>query len=226
GWNEAALLSAYRQGLDPLICAQVSIYDDTVGLENIMLLASLSDCQPPEATNQLAAPLKWMRPPPELGLLSQQFGEPPRLQPCAYYSKKLPPVEQNYDIRNRELLAIKLALEEWRHWLEGANHPFTVTINNHKNLQYLRDAKRLNPCQARWALFFTRFNFITYRPRNRNLPRLHSPDTTAKPETILPPALIVSPIQWDISEDIRAATITEPAPLGGLEGSTYVPTSQ
>ncbi|KAK3545455.1 hypothetical protein QTP70_007692 [Hemibagrus guttatus] len=44
----------------------------------------------------------------------------PLLHPCAYFSKKLSPVEQNYDIRNRELLAIKLALEEWRHWLEGA----------------------------------------------------------------------------------------------------------
>ncbi len=54
-------------------------------------------------------------------VLSQQFGESPRLQPCAYYSKKLTPVEQNYDIGNRELLAIKLALEVWRHWpLNGA----------------------------------------------------------------------------------------------------------
>ncbi len=59
-------------------------------------------------------------------VLSQLFGEPPHLQPCAYYSKKLTSAEQNDDIGNRELLAIKLALEEWRHWLEGANHPFTV----------------------------------------------------------------------------------------------------
>ena len=28
-------------------------------------------------------------------------------------------------IGDRESLAVKLALEEWRHWLEGANHPFT-----------------------------------------------------------------------------------------------------
>ncbi|KAI5629102.1 hypothetical protein C0J50_10525, partial [Silurus asotus] len=70
---------------------------------------------------------------------------------------------KNYDIGNRELLAIKLALEEWRHWLEGAEHPFTV-VTDHKNLQYLREAQRLNPRQARWALFFTRFRFhITYR---------------------------------------------------------------
>ncbi|KAI5615365.1 hypothetical protein C0J50_10790 [Silurus asotus] len=101
--------------------------------------------------------------------LSQQAGTPPRLHPCAYFSKKLSPAEQNYDIGNRELLAIKLALEEWRHWLEGAAHPFMV-ITDHKNLQYLREAKRLNPRQAQWALFFTRFKFsITYRPTDKEL---------------------------------------------------------
>lgn len=88
--------------------------------------------------------------------------------PCAYYSRKPSPAKQNYDIGNQELLAIKLALEEWRHWLEGANHPFTV-ITDHKNLEYLCDAKRLNPRQAHWALYFTQFNFhITYHPENQN----------------------------------------------------------
>ncbi|KAK3570542.1 hypothetical protein QTP86_022078 [Hemibagrus guttatus] len=52
--------------------------------------------------------------------------DPSRLHPCAFFSHKLNPVERNYDIGNRELLAIKLALEEWRHWLEGARHPFLV----------------------------------------------------------------------------------------------------
>ncbi len=87
-------------------------------------------------------------------ILSQQQGNPSRLHPCAAFSRKLSLAERNYDIGNRELLAIKLALEEWRHWLEGAKHPFTV-LTDHKNLQYLREAKRLNPRHARWALFFT-----------------------------------------------------------------------
>ncbi len=163
-------------------------------------------------------------------LLSQYHGEPPLLHPCAFYSKKLTPAEQNYDIGNRELLAIKLALEEWRHWLEGAQHPFTV-ITDHKNLEYIQNAKRLNSRQARWALYFTRFNFtITYRPGNKNvkadsLSRLHPPDCPTTPEPILPPAIIVSPIQWDLDEQIRLATLVEPAPLGGPEGRTYVPAS-
>lgn len=41
----------------------------------------------------------------------------------------------NYDVGNRELLAVKLVMEEWRHWLEGARFPFTVKNDfNHKNL--------------------------------------------------------------------------------------------
>ncbi len=39
GWNEAALLTAYRQGLDSQIRTQMAIYDDSVGLENFMLRA-------------------------------------------------------------------------------------------------------------------------------------------------------------------------------------------
>ncbi|KAI2667057.1 Transposon Tf2-9 polyprotein [Labeo rohita] len=45
-------------------------------------------------------------------VLSQYHGTPARLHPCAYFSRKLSPAETNYDIGNRELLAIKLALEE------------------------------------------------------------------------------------------------------------------
>ncbi|KAI2666560.1 Transposon Tf2-11 polyprotein [Labeo rohita] len=161
-------------------------------------------------------------------VLSQAVGEPPLLHPCAFYSRKLSPAEQNYDVGNRELLAIKLALEEWRHWLEGSNHPFTI-ITDHKNLQYIREAKRLNPRQARWALFFTRFNYkITYRPGSKNisadaLSRLHSPEQSVEPESIVPSNLIISPIVWEIDEDIRNATLQEAAPPECPEGKIYVP---
>uniref|UniRef100_A0A3B1JLN1 ribonuclease H n=1 Tax=Astyanax mexicanus TaxID=7994 RepID=A0A3B1JLN1_ASTMX len=80
-------------------------------------------------------------------VLSQCQGMPPKLYPCAFFSRKLSEAEKNYDIGNRELLAVKLALEEWRHWLEGAKMPFVV-FTDHKNLEYIRTAKRLNPRQA------------------------------------------------------------------------------
>ncbi len=77
-------------------------------------------------------------------VLSQCRGSPAKMFPCEYYSRKLSPMERNYDVGDRELLAMKAALEEWRHWLEGARHPFTV-LTDHRNLEYLKTAKRLNP---------------------------------------------------------------------------------
>ncbi|KAK3574507.1 hypothetical protein QTP86_008556 [Hemibagrus guttatus] len=44
-------------------------------------------------------------------VLSQRHGEPGKLHPCAFYSRKLTVMEVNYDVGNRELLAIKTALE-------------------------------------------------------------------------------------------------------------------
>ncbi|KAI3366353.1 hypothetical protein L3Q82_000513 [Scortum barcoo] len=126
-------------------------------------------------------------------VLSQRSATDNCIHPCAFLSRKLTPAERNYDVGNKELLAIKVALKEWRHWLEGAEQPFIVWTD-HKNLQYLKSAKRLNSRQARWALFFSRFRFtLSYRPGSQNgkpdtLSRLYAPEPTAKePETITRP---------------------------------------
>ncbi|KAI2661335.1 Transposon Tf2-6 polyprotein [Labeo rohita] len=156
-------------------------------------------------------------------------GDPPKLYPCAYFSHKLSPAECNYDVGNRELLAMKLALEEWRHWLEGAKHPFTV-LTDHKNLEYLRSAKVLNHRQARWALYFTRFRFqVSYRPGSQNtkadaLSRLHeSSQPTNPPEPLLPTSVIVAPVNWDIMTEISEAQAQDPPPPDCPANLTFVP---
>jgi len=53
-------------------------------------------------------------------VLSQQLPGEDKWHPVAFYSKSLSPVEQNYKIYDKEMLAIICALEEWRHFLEGA----------------------------------------------------------------------------------------------------------
>ncbi|KAK3512015.1 hypothetical protein QTP70_027614 [Hemibagrus guttatus] len=60
-------------------------------------------------------------------VLSQRHGQPGKLFPCAYFSRKLTDAERNYDVGNKELLAMKAPIEEWRHWLEGSTHPFQDT---------------------------------------------------------------------------------------------------
>ncbi|KAJ8343696.1 hypothetical protein SKAU_G00310250 [Synaphobranchus kaupii] len=61
-------------------------------------------------------------------ILSQRAALDNKLHPCAFFSQRLSSAERNYDVGDRELLAIKLALEEWRHWLEGAGVARTTTL--------------------------------------------------------------------------------------------------
>ena len=84
--------------------------------------------------------------------------------PVAYFSKKHSPEECNYEIYDKELLAIIRSLEEWRPELEGAKFPVKI-LSNHKNLEYFMSTKLLNRRQARWSEFLSRFQFkISYRP--------------------------------------------------------------
>ncbi|KAK3522785.1 hypothetical protein QTP86_034653 [Hemibagrus guttatus] len=160
-------------------------------------------------------------------VLSQQQGTSSCLHPCAFFSSKFNPAEVNYDIGNGELLVVKLALEGWRHWLEGARHPFLV-LTDHKNLEYLQAAKRLNPRQARWALFFTRFDFtISYRPGSKNtkadaLSRLFTSEENPEvPETILPERIIVSPITWS-EKTLPPTNASTNNPSGCPPGLQYI----
>ncbi|KAK3557959.1 hypothetical protein QTP86_004642 [Hemibagrus guttatus] len=162
-------------------------------------------------------------------VLSQRHGNPGRVHPCAFYSRKLTTAEVNYDVGNRELLAIKAALEEWRHWLEGARHPFQV-LTDHRNLEYLRGAKCLNPRQARWALFFTRFQFtVSYRPGSKNgkadaLSRQsEGAGDPRQPDLILPATALLAPVRWDLMGDIRRAHAEEPPPADCPPRRLFVP---
>ena len=62
--------------------------------------------------------------------------------PCAYHSATFSPAERNYDIYDRELLAIIQALKEWWHYLTRTKHP-VVIITDHKNLGYFKKPQNL-----------------------------------------------------------------------------------
>ena len=63
--------------------------------------------------------------------------------PIAFFSKSLSPVKQNYEIHDKEMLAIIQALEEWQHFLEGTPCQFEIWTD-HKNPKYFRTSKKLN----------------------------------------------------------------------------------
>jgi len=94
-------------------------------------------------------------------VLSQQSTADGKWHPVAFYSKSLSSVEWNYEIHDKEMLAIIRALEEWRHFLEGAIHPVEIWTD-HKNLEYFMMAKKLNRRQARWSLHLARFDFLLH----------------------------------------------------------------
>ncbi|KID93943.1 retrotransposon nucleocapsid protein, partial [Metarhizium majus ARSEF 297] len=91
------------------------------------------------------------------GILSQEDDEGV-LHPVAFMSKKYDPAECNYEIYDKELLAIVRCFECWRPELQGAHHPITV-ITDHANLRYFMTTKQLSRRQVRWSEFLSQFQF-------------------------------------------------------------------
>ena len=56
------------------------------------------------------------------------------------------------------MMGIICALEAWHHYLEGCKHRIKIWTD-HRNLEYFMSAKKLNRCQACWALYLLRFDF-------------------------------------------------------------------
>jgi len=63
--------------------------------------------------------------------------------PVTYYSQKMTPPELNYDIYNKELLGIVVALKEWRAFLQSIKELFMVKTD-YKNLISFLTIKELN----------------------------------------------------------------------------------
>ena len=55
--------------------------------------------------------------------------------PVAFSSHAMSPEERNYPVVDKEMLSVIRALEQWRHYLEGAKHQFNIW-NDHANLQW------------------------------------------------------------------------------------------
>jgi len=101
------------------------------------------------------------------GVLLQQLDDN-LWHPVAYRSQSMADAERNYEIYDKEMLAIIRALEDWRHYLEGLPLPFTI-ITDHQNLQFWRTTQNLTRRQARWSLYLSRFDFrLTHKPGTSN----------------------------------------------------------
>ena len=57
-------------------------------------------------------------------------------KPLAFMSRMMQPAEANYNVYDKELLAIIKALEEWEQYLPHFGGIPMIIISNHQNLQY------------------------------------------------------------------------------------------
>ena len=118
-----------------------------------------------------------------MGACLSQKDENGVLQPVGYFSKKLSPAECNYDIHDKELLAIVRAVEFWRPELMSLQYPVGI-LTDHKNLQYFRSKRTLSERQIRWKNLLETLPSIklTYRPGKEAM----RPDALSRLEPDLP----------------------------------------
>jgi len=94
-----------------------------------------------------------------MGAELSQVGQDGKRRPVAFFSKKFSDAELNYEIHDKELLAIVRAMEEWRHYLEGAKYQ-VVVYSDHHNLTYFTTTKELTRRQARWYEALSKYDFV------------------------------------------------------------------
>ena len=73
-------------------------------------------------------------------LLQEQEG---KWKPVMFLSRTILPAERNYEIYDKELLAIVKALNKWQQYLLDAIKKFEVWTD-HENLKYFKEPYKLN----------------------------------------------------------------------------------
>ena len=131
--------------------------------------------------------------------------------PIAYTSSKFIPAERGYTTTEQELLGVIRALQEWRCYLEGGQHPVKL-VTDHNPLIYLRSQPNSSRRQARWVEYLERFHYEwQYIPGRLNVadPLSRIPPllmsllaTDLFPEPNPPTQHILSMIQMGYAEDV------------------------
>ena len=150
--------------------------------------------------------------------------------PVAFLSASLSLAKHNYDIYDRELLAIVKAFRHWHHHLLGAAHPITV-LTDHNNLAYFCEPHKITGCQVRWMETLAEFDFCLLHipgPSNTIADLLsRCPDLNEgvnplnKDITILSNSLFIKTITVTTDEDMRnAVRECHDTPVAGHPGIT------
>jgi hypothetical protein len=158
--------------------------------------------------------------------ISQDF--PDGRHPITYFSKSLLPAERNYDIYDRELLAIIYAVKAFRYLLLGAQQKFLIR-SDHENLKYFKSPQKISTRQARWNEFLQDYNFeLVHFPGKSNtiadlLSRRKDFEGGVNPNenvTLLPDHLFARKVYLKDDPDERRKILQEihDTPVGGHPG--------
>ena len=117
------------------------------------------------------------------------------IYPIVFYLRSFQGAELNYDVYNKELLAIVESFKKWHHYLEGPSILVEV-FTNHKNFIHFCGTKVLTHRQTRWLEFLSQFNLkIKFWPRRLG----------KKPDTLTH--------HWDVYEDMDPTSQSNYRPL-------------
>ncbi len=103
-----------------------------------------------------------------VGAVLLQRKEDSKKHPIGYYSAMLNKAQRNYDIYDLELLAIVMALKNWRLLLAGSPHKIIIYLD-HLNLQYWKTPQRISRRVMREVLELSEYDFeIRHIPGKQN----------------------------------------------------------
>ena len=130
-------------------------------------------------------------------------------RPIAFYSRVLSGAQRNYCPTRRELLAVVVALQHFRHYLLGSK---VILRTDHHSLKWLKTFKRPEGILARWIETLAEYDYtIEHRPG-----RLHSNADAVSRQTCKQCWGKVAPTQW-IDECERAEELVHPLSIRAIQ---------
>ncbi|KAL0545922.1 hypothetical protein IC582_015819 [Cucumis melo] len=129
-------------------------------------------------------------------------------RPIAYFSQKLSETAGEKSVYERELMAIVLAVEKWRHYLLG--HRFVV-YTDQKALRHILEQREIVPGVQKWLMKLIGFDFeIRYRagPENKAADALSRMPFEAELNAITVPSLLdITVIEKEVQADEKLKAI-------------------
>ncbi|KAG3234038.1 hypothetical protein PI124_g20909 [Phytophthora idaei] len=103
-----------------------------------------------------------------IGCALMQHDHEGRDRAVYYQSRQLKPVERNYPVHDKELLAMKCALAKFRVYLLGSGQ--FVVYTDHASLRTAVKSPHISQRMARWLSFFAECDFrVEYKPGRLNV---------------------------------------------------------